>query len=173
MSFIGKKILNLKARGQKNRRLGAGRIDFDSSKSFGLFYTWGDAGKMDGIETLKSQLNDIGKEVDILCYHHGKEDIYPVHPFFSINQINSLGQIKSDAYKQFVHKQFDYLIVLDFSTTEITNHLLSKSNATYRVGVHDGESVDHYDLLVNVNPSAGIEKLIAQLLKYIKVIRHE
>lgn len=172
MSFLGKKILNLRTRTGKNNRPTVESLNFENSKSIGLFYTWNEKNTMDTVEEFSKKLTEEGKEVEVLCFNPSKEEIDSIHQHFGIEQLSSLGKIKSETANQFMNKQFDYLMVLDFQFSEISSHIISNSSAIYRVGIHTEETLNLFDLMVNVKESAGIENLIEQILKYIRVIRH-
>jgi len=173
MSFIGKKILQIRNKSNKQNRPKIDALNFEQSKTVGLFYTWEHKAKMEAVDEFRESLIAEGKEVNVLCFNPLKEDVNCIHSLFGIESLSSLGKIKSNLVEEFNSRRFDYLIVLDFELSEISSHIMSNSNAIYRVGVHSEEALDYFDLLVNVDQNAGTSQLIEQMIKYIKVIRHD
>ena len=173
MSFLGKKILNLRSRPKKTKRANLEQLSFETSTSFGLFYTWENRAKMESIEALSEALQAEGKTVSCLCFNPLKEDIAPIHPTFGIESLSSFGKFKSEIVEQFMHQSFDYLLLLDFNLSEISTYLCAHAQALCKVGIHQEQTEDYFDLMVQVNANAGIDQFIEQVVKYIKIIKHE
>ncbi len=173
MSFIAKKILNLRARSGKVKRPAVKKLDYDNAKQIGLFYTWDNISKMDSIEQFKEQLINEGKEVSIFCFNPEKEEVNCLHPLIGLEHISGFGKIKSPELDSFLAESFDYLILLDFELSEVSSFVMANSKAYYRIGNHSEQALSYFELLMHMNESAGIDNLIEQIIKYIKVIKHE
>lgn len=173
MSFLGRKILNLRTHPKKDKKGKTEALNYESSTTFGLLYTWENTLKTEIIESFAKELSNEGKNVTNLCYNPLKEAIDCLHPTFGIDDLSSFGKIKSEVAEHFMKHQFDYLLLLDFELSEITGHICATSNASYKIGIHQKQTEDYFDLMVQINTSAGLEHYIEQLIKYIKLIKHE
>lgn len=167
MSLLGKKILNLLNNPSKAKKHSKQMISFDDSQRIGIIYTWVDKAKMTFIEEFTQSLE---KEVAILSFNPSKDLVDTIHPIFNIDELSALGKLKSEVADTFLRKQFDYLFVLDFDLSEVTQHLIVNCNAICRVGCHIDDAEEYFDLMIGVNENAGIANFAEQLLKYVKTI---
>ena len=167
MSLLGKKILNLLNNPSKAKKHSKQMISFEDSQCIGIIYTWADKAKMNFIGEFAQGLE---KEVSILSFNPLKDPVDTIHPIFNIEELSALGKLKSEVADAFLRKQFDYLFVLDFDLSEVTQHLIVNSNAICRVGCHIEDAKEYFDLMIGVNQNAGIANFAEQLIKYVKAI---
>lgn len=173
MSFLGKKLLALRSRGKKKQREENTKLDFESSKHIGIIYTWESKEKRELIERFQQKLANEEKELSVLCFNPSKNPIDCPHPHFNVEAISNFGKIKSIEVDHWLEKQFDYLVLIDFNTSEIIEFLIYHANAFYKVSAASAVSNMEIDLMLDVNMNAGYEQYLAQIIEYIKIIKYE
>ena len=169
MSFIGKKIHGLLNRPSK-RKNKADHISFENASTIGILFTWTNQRSLEEIETFISEVQGI-KEVKALCYNPTKEALDINFPMVNLTDLSGLGKLNSDDANQFTKTKFDFLFHLDFELNEITQSILSNSEAKCRVGIHSQEGEPYYELMIGINQNAGLSNFAHQILKYVKEIK--
>ena len=170
MSLIGRKILSLSNQKESKRRTG-NSLSFTEAQSIGVLFTWEDRKKE---ATITEFVNEIGKNkrVQCLCFNpNKKEAIETTYPVFDLGQLSLLGKIESPETNEFIKTPFDYLFHFDFELSDITQSLLSRCNAQYRVGFHTDEGENFYELMIGINKSAGLHNFAGQMLKYVNALK--
>lgn len=154
-------------------------INLDQARSIGILYV------ADGEETVaiikkyvKYLKEDEGiKKILAIGLYTGREKKLPgyltvrlefdfINPREHIKSFRPVGNIS----RNFISEEFDILLDLTFDKHLPLMHLLSKSNARFKVGVHTQEYVPCYDLMVITNENRSLTDLIDNINTIIKKI---
>lgn len=170
MSVLGKKILSLFNSPSRRKKNPESLVPFDQAKSIGILYTWVDAQKE---EALSSFLEEVGqnRRVEILCFNPTKNAIETQNPVFDESVLSNFGKLNSPEVQNFIKLPFDYLFHFDLDSDEIVKSILVQTKAKCRIGIHDNNYTDYYELMIGINKSAGISNFAEQMIKYVKAIR--
>jgi len=142
---------------------------YSSAEHIGILFTIEDLNKHEKIKGFIEDLEDDGKQVDVLAYlPKNKENHEFFFDFFTAKDFNFWGSITSDKIEAFASKSFDYLLYLDNTSDLIMRNLLAKSNAKCRVGKFSEENEPFCEMMINTEGS--VESLIEEIYKYTKIL---
>jgi len=157
-------FLNKQIRKNVTNRIDSGLIQYSKAKSLGIFFNMSEF-DYENIKTFVNHVNNEGKETSILGYTEKLEG--PVL-FDSVvkREITSTGTIKSVEFQEFVKKNFDFLIVLSYSTDITFDYLISMCKAKCKVGLFSEENeFEQFDLQLKTAKGSEIEDLIKYIQK--------
>jgi hypothetical protein len=73
--------------------------------------------------------------------------------------------------RDFISKQFDILIDINFNKVFPLQYISSFSNAAFKVGLYDSETADTpFDLLMEIKKPVDINNYLNQIIEYLKMI---
>ncbi len=170
MSVLGKKILTLFNRPSKRQKSDANLVPFEKATHIGILYTWADTKKEEVLQSFVNEISE-GKQVNILCFNTSKTAISTENPVFDESILTSFGKLNSEEVQRFIKTPHDYLFHFDFESDEIIKSILVQTKAKCRIGMHDSNSTNYYELMIGINKSAGISNFAEQMLKYVRAIR--
>ncbi len=170
MSVIGKKILSVFNRPSKRQKSGANLVPLEQATHIGILYTWADTQKEEVLESFVNEIGE-GKQVDVLCFNSSKTAVSTKNPVFDESILTSFGKLNSEEVQKFIKTSYDYLFHFDFESDEIIKSILVQTKAKCRIGMHNADSTNYYELMIGLNKSAGISNFAQQMLKYVRAIR--
>lgn len=117
-----------------------------------------------------SNLEIEGKTTRVLSFinHPVKGETYPAHTF-TARDISLTGTILSEEVLYFSKQKYDFLLCLDTTGNTFIKYLLSKTEATHKIGLFDPSLEGILDMMIKPTSHSPIEELI----KYAKMIRHD
>ena len=159
----------------KSRRVERTNVGFRQAKSIGILYSGDAPKKQEGVDWLTTQLNQLGKQVTMLCYvpPHTQATGLSV-PTVTNRDVQLWGGITSPTAKAFVDTPFDYLYQVDLESSPVPDYLLAKSHAKCRVGHYDASRVALFEVMVSFErrpDSNEIADLAAQMLHYTHLLK--
>lgn len=149
-------------------------LNYPDTRKIGLLFLLKNG---DGHETLNRfvrRLKSEGKEVEALTLL-GDKNINPYkfnYNFITSDQLSPFGKLKSTPALNFIETRFDYLYCITQQDSLVFDYILAASKAKCRVGRFQEGKSDFYELMVNVQPSDGLKKLMETMLHYTKAIVH-
>ncbi|MBS0001172.1 MAG: hypothetical protein KFF73_19465 [Cyclobacteriaceae bacterium] len=148
---------------------------FQEAKKIGILFTWEGLKKIETIQHFINELKISGKKAHVLCFLDQAEEIPSrTYNFFSPNDFNHFGSVRTDALQQFINQEFDFLFHLDTFRNIYIEYILSHSRARCRVSRYDPEKKDFYDFMIKIGENEGIEQLCRHVLHYTKsLVSHE
>ncbi|MBO3698415.1 hypothetical protein [Roseivirga sp. E12] len=170
MSVIGKKILSFFNNPNKRKKPSSNLVPFEQAGLIGVLYTCSDNKKEEALKFFIEEMG-LGKKVEILCFNPSKETIITDNPTFDASVLSNLGKLNSPEVQNFVNFPFDYLFHFDFESNEILKSILVQTKAKCRIGVHDEQHTNYYELMIGINKSSGISNFAEQMLKYVRALR--
>ena len=100
--------------------------------------------------------------MEVLSYlGKGKENYEFLFDFIRSQDLNIWGIIKNEHAITFSQTNFDYLFHIDKIRNDIIENLIARSHAKCRIGIHNNDNNDFYELLVHQDTDKSEEKIIA------------
>ena len=168
LSFYTKRL-------SKTRRIERTNVGFRQAQSIGILYTGDSAKKQQIVQRLVSQLQQLGKQVTILCCAKASKAIEKTNvPTITYQDIQLLGKIIHPQARAFVNTPFDYLYQIDVEGHPVLDYLLAKSQARCRVGYYTAARAGLFEMMVmpqSTSASSKLEDLIAQMLHYTQLLK--
>ncbi len=143
-------------------------IGFDRSNSVGILSIYED--EYDLGELLQ-ELEGKGKSPRVvsLVLRPQKDKVYPTN-CFTEKDIGLTGTILSDELLYFTKQKYDFLLCIDSTGNNFIKYLLSKTQARHRIGFHHPNHEGLLDMMIKPGKDSSP---IGELLKYLKMIRHD
>lgn len=143
-------------------------ISFDRANSVGILTVYED--NLD-LDDLLVELEGKGKSPRLvtLITRPQKDKTYPKN-CFTEKDISLTGTILSDELLYFTKQKYDFLLCLDSSGNNFIKYLLSKTQARHRIGFHHPNHEGLLDMMIKTGPDLSP---VAEILKYLKMIRHD
>ncbi len=176
MSRIKYRLLSLQTR-RAIRLCSVSRtsVGFERAQSMGILYSDNSTGKQAVIHQLITQLNQLGKQVMVLCYEPTcSQVIPPIFPTTTHQDIRPWGAIAFLPTKTFIKTPFDYLYHVDLAGDPVLDYLLARSHAKCRVGHYNAERTDLFEIMVSLKEGANssdIGNLASQMIRYTQCLR--
>lgn len=90
--------------------------------------------------------------------------------YFTQKDISMLGEVRSEKFSQFIDFRFDYLFCVSRQVFLPFEYILMRCNAKFRVGFHQEGKEHLFDLMIQPQPDASLQMLLAQLYEYTQKI---
>lgn len=141
---------------------------YSSALSFGIVGLYE---LSDQIESLAKAFQGEGKSCRTIYFvtKPNKKENYPTNTF-TPKDITLSGAIQSVELQYFTKQAYDFLICLDPSGSKFMKYLLSKTVSGHKVGLFHANFKAHLDMMLMPKE---IENASAELIKYVKMIRHD
>jgi hypothetical protein len=151
----------------KKNKSSRGSMPYQKAQKIGILFSVEDKVKHASIKEFIQQLEHDGKKVSILEYLPLKKENYEfLFDFFTIEDLNFWGSIKSEKALQFTEVPFDYLFCIDKESNPLVLNLLARCKARCRVGCFNETESQYFELMIE---QKGTTKgLIDAMYKYTK-----
>jgi hypothetical protein len=170
---IGDVILRNKMAGKKRK---AHYSNINQVKNIGIVW---DASKIDDFACLSrfyQKMHENKTDVKILGYFDGNNlpNQFTAVRYLSIVKKEELNffyhPVSSDTHT-FVDNRFDVLIDINFKKLLPLQYISSLSNAGFKVGLFDSETIDTpFDLMMDLKGPVGVEDYLNQVVHYLEMI---
>ncbi|MBX2898745.1 MAG: hypothetical protein KF775_03800 [Cyclobacteriaceae bacterium] len=143
---------------------------YKKAATVGILFTVEDKQKHHDVKEFIHQLEQDGKQVQVLEFLPEKKENYEFKfDFFSLQDINFWGTLTSAAAEKFIQTPFDYLYYIDMRPNPILLHLLARCKAHCRIGRFSENKSDFFEMMIEQN---GTHKgLIETMYNYTKQLR--
>lgn len=160
--------------GDKKRNLHL--MEFEKVQSVGVIFDASDELKYKRAAHLIGYLKSQKKEVMAIGYILLKEvphfvDITLSNNYLLKKEVNWYNFPISSFTNEFLKKEFDLLIDLNFENIPVLRNLTSYSLAQCKIGLNQGDDVDIFDFMLEGIPRDDINLFLKELLKYLELIR--
>ncbi len=167
-----KKFLNLRTKAilRKNDALRESTA-FQKAKFVGIIFAIEGMEKHKAVKRFIKDLEDEGKEVEVLTYlGKGRDNHEFLFDFIAPGDISFWGNITNQRALTFAEKEFDYLFNFDNSRNHVIENILARSKAKCRVGCYSKENLDFFEFMVQPQ-SVGTEgSIVGDLSHYVRKI---
>lgn len=149
--------------------------NYHQAQSFGIVYEYKNEGEFKILEQLIHRLNDDKKKVKVIVFIKNENMLEYIPQRLTVDYIKS-GDLNwfliphSKYVSDFMNAGFHVLINLNFQQCFPLNYIVSLSKANYKVGVFNDVTKSHMDFLIKMDPNLGLEKVLKEILKYLKII---
>ena len=129
-------------------------VSFNKAKTIGLLFDNDENYKLSKpfIELLSKE----GKSVNLLILSHKKE--VPTINHYVEKDFNWIGNVTSNKVEQFINKPYDYLFMLNEEIHYLNKYILAASKAKCRVGLHNEENEEFFELMFDNSKKEPIYK---------------
>ena len=90
---------------------------------------------------------------------------------FNLKDLNWYGAPKNDYIHEFINKEFDILIDLSLDDVFVFKYISGLSRSKFKVGRHNDNYLDCFDLMIKMEPTATLEAFIEQVVHYLVVFK--
>jgi len=170
---IGKAILTKKmARTKRNVYYSS----FSMVKSIGIVWDASNPDEFSCLARFCQKMYERNIEVKILGYFNGKNlpDQYTSNIFLTCirkKEINFFYVPVSSEANSFINNRFDILVDINFRKLFPLKYILSLSNAGFKVGLFEHETIDSpFDLMMEIKKPVDIENYLIQVIEYLEMI---
>lgn len=145
---------------------------FKEAKQVGVLFNASNEAMEKPLAAFIRQLEKEGKSVTSLTYFDKEREAAFQFPYdvFTGNEIDWLGNIKSEKANKFMEKNFDFLFCFQAQPSEVTDLLLANSAAKCRVGIYEEGKEDLYELMLIPSKATKEEQMVDLALEYTKNI---
>ncbi len=159
----------------KNNKTKRNPSGFQEAKHIGIIFTIEDLEKHKAVKAFKKELEETGKEVDVIAYlEKGKENHEFLFDFITAQEVSIWGVIKNKHAIAFAQANFDYLFHIDKKRNDILENIVARSQAKCRIGIHNNDNSDFYELIIHQDTDKSEENIISELHFYAqKITGHE
>ncbi len=154
----------------KRNNASRSNVSFEKANQFGVIFSNTTPGIAQLAETLKKELGTCNKQVKVLAYDRNVEVKHLPFESFSRKDLNFWGSFTKSSIEHFANSNFDFLICLDATPSDVVQNVLARSQAKCRVGVcTNAEAFGNlFELIVHV---ANENNLVDSIYRYLKNIR--
>ena len=122
-------------------------------------------------------LKEFKKKIKVLGFYNIKEVpdfAYSKleYDFFSLKDTDFLGRPKHILIDNFISEDFDLLIDVNVKKHFSLKYISALSNAKFKVGEYNVESVDIYDLMINIEKERTLKYFLKQIDIYIPMLNN-
>ncbi len=155
----------------KKNKVSRTTTGYRMAKNIGIVFTVEGLDKHKAIKAFVKELENEGKNVEVMSYlGKGKDNYEFLFNFISYSDINIWGKIKNEDALKFSEKKFDYLFNIDHIRNRIIENILARSKAKCRIGVYVENNDAFYELMVNSKDNDNPRELIQIMHHYAKKI---
>ncbi len=90
---------------------------------------------------------------------------------FNLRDLNWYGAPKNDYIHEFINKEFDILIDLSLDDVFVFKYISGLSRSKFKVGRHNDNYLDCFDLMIKMEPNVSLDALIEQVIHYLAIIK--
>lgn len=155
---------------QRNKQL----FNLETAKSFGIVFQVKDEDSFNKIREYLKLLTSLGKDVFAIAYVNKKETPhqYLMHPginLFNRKDLNWFGIPKHPQVIEFMHKNLDVLVDLNFEYSFPLSWIVKLSKAKLKVG-KKSVNEDMYDFMIDTDKN-DVDYFTQQLMFYLEQIK--
>ena len=172
---IGATILKEKAVKRKKRMV---YKNFSLVKSIGIVW---DAANKDEFQSLSKFYHEMQKrniDVQIIGYSTLKKlpDAYTAIRYLACirkHEINMFYIPESNDTRNFIKKEFDILIDINFDKFFILRYITTLSNASFKVGLFESNNQDNpFDLMMEIKKPVSVDNYLNQVIQYLEMMNY-
>lgn len=151
-------------------------LNIEDINSIGILFDATNPEDFEKIKNYVNKLKQLGKRVHGVGFYNAKvipQNInYTKSDFdlFNAKELQGVGEPGSPYIKTFITEIRDLLIDVNLSNKFPLRYISAMSYAKFKIGIDIPENKNIHDMLISVVPSEGINKYLAQVDFYLKMI---
>ncbi len=143
-----------------------------NAKTIGIIYNVGEEKDYLIITNFAGRLQNEIKEVRTLGWVNLKEPPHYCYPrlmfdYITKKNINWFNKPSGDKINDFIEKDFDILLNIDTTHNPALTYATALSKAKLKVGVFSEKNKDYFDLMISLEETPEIPKLLEQMMEHI------
>ncbi len=170
--FVGNYFLNRELkRFSRNKKL----INYSDIKDIGILYTLDNDDTYNKVSDFVGKMKNDNKRPKALGFIKNKKISEKFLPklsfdFFSENDLNWYKKPDNKYVKDFVNKEFDLLINIDFENIFPIKYITAKSKAHLKAGLYKEQNSKYFDLMIKMDKSKDFDEFFTQVIHYLSII---
>ncbi|MBK6836488.1 MAG: hypothetical protein IPG89_20400 [Bacteroidetes bacterium] len=151
-------------------------LNIEDVRTVGIVF---DATNADDFEIVKNYVNKLkqmGKRVHGIGFYDAK--VIPANIYytksdfdlFNAKEVKGMGEPESPYIKTFITEIRDILIDVNLSNKFPLRYISAMSYAKCKIGIDIPQNKNIHDMLISVNPSAGMDKYLSQVDFYLQMM---
>ncbi len=151
-------------------------MNIEDVRNIGIVF---DATSADDFEIVKNYVNKLkqmGKRVHGIGFYDAKvipQNIYYTKSdfdLFNAKEVKGMGEPESPYIKTFITEIRDILIDVNLSNKFPLRYISAMSYAKFKIGIDIPKNKNIHDMLITVDPSAGLDKYLSQVDFYLQMM---
>ena len=170
--YLGQHLLNRELKNfYRTQRI----YNLDLAETIGIIYEYKNEEEFKVVGQLINQLYDEKKRVKAMVYIKETKLLRYIPQRLTVdyirpNDIDWFYRPHSTYVSDFINSRFHILIDLNFNRAFPLNYIVSLSRAYYKVGVFHENNKKQLDLLIKMDPERGLNYVVREIIRYLKVI---
>jgi hypothetical protein len=172
---LGIGAIILKEKAAKSRRRMVYK-NFSLVKNIGIVWNAANKDEFHALSKFHQEMSKYNIDVHVIGYYAQKKlpDTFTAIRYFSCirkHEINLLYMPESRDAKNFINKQFDVLIDINFDKIFTLRYITILSNALFKVGLSEPENYSApFDLMMEIKKPVSVEDYLKQIVQYLEMM---
>lgn len=151
-------------------------LNIDDVRTIGIVFDATNAEEFEIVKNYVNKLKQLGKRVHGIGFYDAKvipQNIYYTKSdfdLFNAKEVKGMGEPESPYIKTFITEIRDILIDINLSNKFPLRYIAAMSYAKCKIGIDIPENKNIHDMLISVDPSAGMEKYLSQVDFYLQMM---
>ncbi len=151
-------------------------VNLHNARTIGILYNVNSQTTFQIVKTLVKELTSRQRQVMAIGFVNRKSiPNYCIAAnsgyHFNLRDLNWYGAPKNDYIHEFINKEFDILIDLSLDDLFVFKYISGLSRSKFKVGRHNDNYLECFDLMIKMEPSATLEAFIEQVIHYLVVFK--
>lgn len=151
-------------------------MNIDDVRTIGIVFDATNAEEFEIVKNYVNKLKQLGKRVHGIGFYDAKvipQNIYYTKSdfdLFNAKEVKGMGEPESPYIKTFITEIRDILIDVNLSNKFPLRYISAMSYAKCKIGIDIPQNKNIHDMLISVDPSAGMEKYLSQVDFYLQMM---
>lgn len=151
-------------------------LNIEDVRTVGIVFDATNADEFEIVKNYVNRLKQMGKRVHGIGFYNAKEipqNIYYTKSdfdLFNAKEVKGMGEPESPYIKTFITEIRDILIDVNLSNKFPLRYISAMSYAKCKIGINIPQNKNIHDMLISVEPSAGMDKYLSQVDFYLQMM---
>lgn len=151
-------------------------LNIDDVRTVGIVFDATNADEFEIVKNYVNKLKQMGKRVHGIGFYNAKvipQNIYYTKSdfdLFNAKEVKGMGEPESPYIKTFITEIRDILIDINLNNKFPLRYISAMSYAKCKIGIDIPQNKNIHDMLISVEPSAGMEKYLSQVDFYLQMM---
>jgi hypothetical protein len=151
-------------------------VNLHNARTIGILYNVSSQTTFQIVKTLVKELTTRQRQIMALGFVNRKSiPNYCIAAnsgyHFNLRDLNWYGGPKNDYIHEFINKEFDILIDLSLDDVFVFKYISGLSRSKFKVGRHNDDYLDCFDLMIKMESTATLEAFIEQVIHYLLIFK--
>lgn len=151
-------------------------LNIEDVRTVGIVFDATNADEFEIVKNYVNKLKQMGKRVHGIGFYNAKvipQNIYYTKSdfdLFNAKEVKGMGEPESPYIKTFITEIRDILIDVNLSNKFPLRYISAMSYAKCKIGIDIPQNKNIHDMLISVEPSAGMDKYLSQVDFYLQMM---